>query len=70
MLFLLEANPGPGAGLLLAYTFFGKGIARPRRRGALIIQFFGGIHEMYFPYVLTKPRMMLASSRVARPARS
>ena len=59
--FLLEANPGPGAGLLLAYCFFGRGIAKASAPGALIIQFFGGIHEMYFPYVLAKPRLIIAT---------
>ena len=61
ILFLLEANPGPGAGLLLAYCFFGKGLARASAPGALIIQFFGGIHEIYFPYVLMKPILILAT---------
>ena len=60
VLFLLEANPGPGLGLLLAYMFFGKGIARASAPGAAIIHFFGGIHEIYFPYVLAKPRLILA----------
>ena len=61
VLFLLEANPGPGLGLLLAYTFFGRGIAKASAPGAAIIQFFGGIHEIYFPYVLMKPKMILAT---------
>lgn len=51
VLFLLEANPGPGAGLLLAFAIFGKGIAKSSAPGALVIQFFGGIHEIYFPYL-------------------
>jgi PTS system mannitol-specific IIC component len=59
-LFLLEANPGPGAGVLLAYMVFGRGIAKATAPGALIIQFLGGIHEVYFPYVLAKPRLVLA----------
>src|SRR4029453_740502 len=54
ILFLLEANPGPGAGLLLAYAIFGTGLARNTAPAAFIIQFFGGIHEIYFPYVLLK----------------
>ena len=49
ILFLLETNPGPGLGILLAYTFFGRGLARATAPGAAIIQFFGGIHEIYFP---------------------
>jgi mannitol PTS system EIICBA or EIICB component len=61
VLFLLEANPGPGAGLLLAYAVFGTGIAKNTAPAALIIQFFGGIHEIYFPYVLLKPLTLLAT---------
>ncbi len=61
ILFLLEANPGPGLGLLLAYTFFGRGVAKASAPGAAIIQFFGGIHEVYFPFVLMKPKMILAT---------
>ncbi|MCU1402219.1 MAG: mannitol transporter subunit [Microbacteriaceae bacterium] len=60
ILFLLEANPGPGVGLLLAFMFFGVGVARATAPGALIIQVFGGIHEIYFPYVLSKPMLLLA----------
>ncbi|CAH0528743.1 PTS mannitol transporter subunit IICBA [Vibrio hippocampi] len=58
--FLIEANPGPGLGLLLAYMFFGKGNAKQSAPGAAIIHFFGGIHEIYFPYVLMNPRLILA----------
>ncbi|TQK30833.1 PTS mannitol transporter subunit IICBA [Arthrobacter sp. SLBN-53] len=61
ILFLLEANPGPGLGLLLAFMFFGKGAARASAPGAAIIQFFGGIHEIYFPYVLMKPKLIIAT---------
>jgi mannitol PTS system EIICBA or EIICB component len=61
ILFLLEANPGPGLGLLLAFMAFGKGAARASAPGAAIIQFFGGIHEIYFPYVLMKPKLILAT---------
>ena len=53
--FLIEANPGPGFGLLLAYCLFGKGNAKETAPGALIIEFLGGIHEIYFPYVLMNP---------------
>ncbi|MGO1319518.1 MAG: PTS mannitol transporter subunit IICB, partial [Galactobacter sp.] len=60
VLFLLEANPGVGAGLLLAFTFFGVGAARASAPGALLIQFVGGIHEVYFPYVMMKPALLLA----------
>jgi mannitol PTS system EIICBA or EIICB component len=59
ILFLLEANPGPGLGLLLAYTFFGTGLAKSTAPGAIVIHFFGGIHEIYFPYVLAKPKLLL-----------
>ncbi len=60
ILFLLEANPGPGLGLLLAFTFFGTGMAKASAPGAILIQFVGGIHEIYFPYVLMKPILVLA----------
>lgn len=60
ILFLLEANPGPGLGVLLAFTVFGTGVARATAPGAILIQFLGGIHEVYFPYVLMKPALLLA----------
>lgn len=61
ILFLLEANPGPGVGILLAFMFFGVGISKASAPGAIIIQFLGGIHEIYFPYVLMKPMLLLAA---------
>ncbi|MCM3716935.1 PTS mannitol transporter subunit IICB [Fictibacillus phosphorivorans] len=61
ILFLLESNPGPGLGILLAFMVFGKGTARQTSPGAAIIHFFGGIHEIYFPYVLMKPMLILAA---------
>jgi PTS system mannitol-specific IIC component len=61
VLFLLEANPGPGLGILLAYMAFGRGAARASAPGAAIIHFFGGIHEIYFPYVLMKPKLIAAT---------
>ncbi len=61
ILFLLEANPGPGLGILLAYMFFGKGVAKASASGAAIIHFLGGIHEIYFPYVLMRPLLILAA---------
>ncbi|AOM84272.1 PTS mannitol transporter subunit IICB [Salisediminibacterium beveridgei] len=60
ILFLLETNPGPGLGVLLAFMFFGKGMAKRSAPGAVIIHFFGGIHEIYFPYVLMKPQLLAA----------
>lgn len=60
ILFLLEANPGPGLGVLLAYWIFAKGNAKQSAPGAIIIQFLGGIHEIYFPYVLMRPLLVLA----------
>ncbi|GAA1452485.1 PTS mannitol transporter subunit IICBA [Nesterenkonia lacusekhoensis] len=60
ILFLLEANPGVGLGLLLAFSVFGVGAARATAPGAAIIVFLGGIHEVYFPYVLMKPALLLA----------
>lgn len=58
--FMLESNPGPGLGLLLAYWFAGKGMLKESAPGSIIIHFFGGIHEIYFPYVLAHPIMILA----------
>ncbi|WP_066070906.1 PTS mannitol transporter subunit IICBA [Neobacillus soli] len=60
ILFLLEANPGPGIGVLLAYCIFGRGNAKRSAPGAAIIQFFGGIHEIYFPYILMRPMLFFA----------
>ncbi|GGH84755.1 PTS system mannitol-specific IIC component [Pullulanibacillus pueri] len=60
ILFLLESNPGPGLGMLLAYWAFAKGSAKQSAPGAIIIQFLGGIHEIYFPYVLMKPMLIFA----------
>lgn len=53
--FTVASNPGPGLGLLIAYTFFGGKKSRQTAPGAIIIHFFGGIHELYFPYVLMNP---------------
>ncbi|MCU1476467.1 MAG: mannitol transporter subunit [Subtercola sp.] len=61
ILFLIEANPGPGAGILLAFAVFGVGLAKASAPGAFIIQFFGGIHEIYFPFVLMKPLTIIAA---------
>lgn len=61
ILFMLESNPGPGLGILLAYMLFGKGTAKQTAPGAAIIHFFGGIHEIYFPYILMKPTLILAA---------
>jgi PTS system mannitol-specific IIC component len=58
--FLLETNPGPGLGLLLAFALAGKGLAKLSAPGAIVIHFFGGIHEIYFPYVLSHPIMIVA----------
>lgn len=60
-LFLLEPNPGVGLGILLSYWVFGKGTAKKTAPGAAIIQFLGGIHEIYFPYILMRPLLILAA---------
>ena len=59
--FLLETNPGPGLGLLVAYYVAGKGILKQSAPGAMVIHFLGGIHEIYFPFVLANPIMILAT---------
>lgn len=58
--FTIETNPGPGLGVLLAYSIFGKGGSKATAPGAAIIHFFGGIHEIYFPYILMKPILIIA----------
>lgn len=60
IMFLLEANPGPGLGVLLAYCIFGKGSSKESAPGAVIIHFLGGINEIYFPYILMNPALILA----------
>lgn len=60
ILFTIESNPGPGLGILLAYMLFGKGTAKATSYGAGIIHFLGGIHEIYFPYVLMRPLLFIA----------
>ncbi len=61
IMFMLEANPGPGLGVLLAYMFFSKDkTTRQSAPGAVIIHFLGGIHETYFPYVLMNPAVIIA----------
>ncbi len=58
--FLLETNPGPGLGILIAYWVYGKGQIKQSAPGAVIIHFLGGIHEIYFPYVLMSPALFIA----------
>ncbi|MBL8061908.1 MAG: PTS mannitol transporter subunit IICB [Anaerolineales bacterium] len=58
--FLLETNPGPGLGLLIAFYIAGKGMLKDSATGSMVVHFLGGIHEIYFPYVLAHPIMVLA----------
>ncbi len=60
VLFLLESNPGPGLGVILAYFFFTRGAMKQSAIGSSIIHFFGGIHEIYFPYILMNPVLILS----------
>ncbi|MGN1031561.1 MAG: PTS sugar transporter subunit IIA, partial [Butyricicoccaceae bacterium] len=61
IMYMLETNPGPGLGVLLAYWAFSKDkMTRDSAPGAIIIHFFGGIHEIYFPYVLMNPLVIIA----------
>lgn len=61
IMYMLEANPGPGLGVLLAYCFFAKDkTTKQSAPGAVIIHFFGGIHEIYFPYILMNPIVIIA----------
>ncbi|WP_416176509.1 PTS mannitol transporter subunit IICB [Clostridium sp.] len=58
--FMVASNPGAGLGLLIAYSLFGKGTSKETAPGAIIIHFLGGIHEIYFPYVLMKPILIVS----------
>ncbi|MGK3151656.1 PTS mannitol transporter subunit IICB [Staphylococcus shinii] len=60
ILYTIESNPGPGLGILVAYMIFGTGTAKATSYGAGIIHFLGGIHEIYFPYVLMRPLLFVA----------
>ena len=59
--FMIETNPGPGLGILVAFWLAGPKVLRGSVPGAIVIHFLGGIHEIYFPYVLLKPKMILAA---------
>lgn len=61
VMFLFETNPGPGLGVLLACWAFGKGATKQSAPGAIIIQSLGGIHEIYFPYILARPGLLLGA---------
>ena len=61
ILFMLESNPGPGLGILVAMMLFGPIAIRATVPAAIVVQFLGGIHEIYFPYVLMKPILLIAA---------
>lgn len=62
IMYMIEANPGAGLGVLSAYWAFSKDKrTKDSAPGAIIIHFFGGIHEIYFPYVLMNPIVIVAS---------
>lgn len=58
--FLIESNPGPGLGVLIAWLFFGKGNLSKSSGGAAVIEFLGGVHEIYFPYILMQPKLIIS----------
>lgn len=61
IMYMLEPNPGPGLGVLLAYMFFCKDkTTKDSAPGAVIIHLLGGIHEIYFPYILMNPLVIIA----------
>ncbi len=60
ILFMVESNPGAGLGLLTALMLFGPRALRASAPGAMVIHFLGGIHEIYFPYILAKPVLIVA----------
>jgi PTS system mannitol-specific IIC component len=58
---MIESNPGPGLGILTAMLLFGPRAVRPTVPAAMVVHFLGGIHEIYFPYVLMKPILIIAA---------
>lgn len=60
ILFLIETNPGPGLGVLLAFILFSRKELKATASGAFMIHLFGGIHEIYFPFVLLNPLLFAA----------
>lgn len=58
ILFLLEANPGPGLGMMAALCYRNKE-KRSEYVSAMIAQTAGGIHEVYFPFVLSDLRLLI-----------
>jgi len=61
LLFMIESNPGPGLGILVAFMAFGPRMLKAAAPGAIVIHLFGGIHEIYFPFVLAKPKLIIAA---------
>jgi len=61
IMYMLESNPGPGLGILTAMLLFGPRAIRPTVPAAMVVHFLGGIHEIYFPYVLLKPILIIAA---------
>ena len=60
-MYMLESNPGPGLGVLMAYMFFCEDKkTKQSAPGAVIIHLLGGIHEIYFPYILMNPLVIIA----------
>lgn len=59
ILFLIETNPGPGMGILMTYYILKK---RDKKEigSYFIVESLGGIHEVYFPYVLENLKLILA----------
>lgn len=62
--FLLETNPGPGLGILIYYYIVNKKEKNINKikevRTNFYIHFIGGIHEVYFPYVLKNIKLIFA----------
>ncbi len=59
MLFLLETNPGPGLGVLLALWLSNRK-KRKEYAAYMFVECIGGIHEIYFPEVLANLWLLLA----------
>lgn len=59
MLFLLETNPGPGLGVLLALWLSNRK-KRKEYAAYMFVECIGGVHEIYFPEVLANLWLLLA----------
>lgn len=61
IVFTIDSNCGPLLGTLCSIAIFGKGKAKKSAPLAMFIAGIAGIGEVYFPFVLANPIMILAT---------